>query len=143
MRPAEAAGPGHVTVRIDRTPDRVLSANSGKHKRTREPFIKIMRQTAALRTGETLMGQVWTWKGPIVIHVVIAWERSRPVRKRLDFDGAISISKSAIDGVFDKLDADDRQVQGAYLRQIRDHDGQGYMDITVVPMIDEAKEEVA
>jgi len=140
VKRAETTGPGELSVVIDRTPDRKLSPNSNAHRRTREPYKEDLRNTAALRTGETLRDRAWSWPGPIVIHVVIAWERGR---RESDWDNAIAMSKAAIDGVFSKLDADDRQVRGAYLRQLRDREGAGYMEITVTPMIDDAKERAA
>jgi Holliday junction resolvase RusA-like endonuclease len=67
--------------------------------------------------------------GPVVLHVVIAYEKGR---QTLDFDNAIASLKGAIDGIVrGGLMRNDKQVKGIHLDQIKDPDGLGYIDITV------------
>jgi hypothetical protein len=120
-----------LTVRIDRTPDRTLSPNSGKHDRTRKPHAKAIRDTAAAATLNALRGGTWCYEGPIMLTVTYGWERGR---KRLDWDNATAISKYAIDGVFSRINANDRQVAGIVVHQVRDPVGDGYMVINLEPV---------
>ena len=73
--------------------------------------------------------------GPVVLHVVIAYEKGR---QTLDFDNAVASLKGAIDGIVQGgFMVDDKQVTGIFLTQTKDPDGLGYIDVTVAP--DEAR----
>lgn len=123
-----------LTIRIPATPHRDLSPNSRKAERSTRPHKDAIKALAAGATLNTLNGTSWGCDGPIVLHIVYAWEASR---RRMDWDNAAAISKAAIDGVFSRIDADDRQVVGLYVSQTRDPDGAGFMVITVEPQADE------
>lgn len=105
--------PSPLVVQIDRTPPRILSPNSKAHRRTREPYRDELKLAAAMATQNVLVGRTWAWDGPIILYIHIAWDHGQ----RLDYDNAISISKYAVDGVFAKLDANDRQVEGVHVSQ--------------------------
>lgn len=126
--------PEPLAVALNRTPHSFLSPNSGKHDRTKRPFRDALRDTGASAAKNALGGFTWAWTGPIVVRIEIYWERdpeTNRYRNRLDIDNAISACKGAIDGVFAKLQADDRQVVGIYLSQDRDPTGEGYMVVCV------------
>jgi hypothetical protein len=122
--------PESLTVRIDMTPHPYLMPNMGKHKRTREPYKDALKEAAAAGAQNILIGRTWSYDGPIMLVVSIFWEKSRRV---VDWDNAVASIKSAIDGVFIKLNADDRQIVGIMLRQKRDRTGHGYMTMTIDP----------
>lgn len=119
-----------ITVTIDQTPHRYLAPNSGKHKRTKDPYRQELKHAAAIAAGNVLRGRTWAFDGPVTLYITIVWEQGHQV---IDFDNAIASCKAAIDGVFAKLDADDRQVVGIYLRQYRSRERHGHMVVTVVP----------
>lgn len=123
--------PQPLAVAINMTPHTYLRPNAGKHERTQRPHRQALRQAGAAGAQNALRGREWAWKGPIILHVEIHWERGR---NRLDWDGAITCCKGAIDGVFDKLTADDRQVTGIHLSQHGDPTGEGYMVVLVEPV---------
>lgn len=138
----EIVRPSPLAIIIDRTPDSILSPNSGKHDRTKHPFRVVLRDTAAVAAGNALIGRTWAWSGPIVVRIEIFWERdaeSGRYRNKMDWDNAISACKGAIDGVFSKLDANDRQVAGCYLDQYNDPDAAGYMIVLVEAIEQEGK----
>jgi len=105
--------PAPLVVQIARTPPRILSSNNGSHRRTKEPYVAEMRKEGATAAQNVLVGQTWAWAGPIRLLIHIAWDHG----KRLDYQNAVTLTKSVVDGVFDKLDADDRQVEIIHLTQ--------------------------
>ena len=123
--------PEPLAVVIDRTPHPWLLPNQKKAERTRRPYKQAIRDTAAIATINALDGKTWSWAGPIVLHIDIFWE---PGRRRADWDNAIAAMKGAIDGVFSRIDADDRQVTGVFLQQGRDNLRDGYTVILIEPM---------
>ncbi len=122
--------PEPLVVVIDRTPDRRLLPNTGTHPRTQKPYRAVLRAAAAGATQNVLVGRTWAWAGPIVLDVEIGWEDGRGIP---DWDNAIAALKGAVDGVFGKLDADDRQVTGIFLVQSKDPRKTGFTRITVTP----------
>lgn len=128
--------PDPLAIAINMTPHTYLRPNAGKHRRTQGPYKQALRQAGAAGAQNALVGREWVWKGPIILHIEIHWERGR---QRLDWDGAITCCKGAIDGVFDKLNADDKQVTGIHLSQHSDTTGEGYTVILVEPVEEIAK----
>jgi hypothetical protein len=128
--------PNPIAVAINMTPHTFLRPNAKKAERTQRPYRQVLRQAGALGAHNALRGAEWAWDGPIVLRVEIYWEKGR---QRLDWDGAITCCKGAIDGVFDKLNADDRQVSGIYLDQYHDPTGEGYCIILVEAVETEAR----
>lgn len=120
-----------LTVRVDRTPHKYLNPNAGKHKRTREPYENDLQSTAALRTGEALIGQEWHHDGPITLTLDVAWEKGR--NAYVDYDNLVAMNKKLVDGVFSKIGANDRQVRAIELSQSHDPDGAGFVTVTVTP----------
>lgn len=123
--------PDPLIVVIDQTPHRYLSPNSGKHERTRRPHKDALKDAAAVGAMNALNGRTWAWDGPIVVHMEIFWPKGH---KSLDWDNAIASAKSALDGVFAKLEANDRQVVAITMpKQERDKLGSGYMVLILEP----------
>lgn len=122
--------PDPLTVVVGATPPRELWPNTNAHKWTKTPHIAAMKAAAAVGVQNALVGHAWGWPGPIMLHIEIYWPTGQ---RRLDFDNALSSCKSAIDGVFGKIDANDRQIAGVLLTQDWDRIGDGYMVIQVEP----------
>lgn len=130
--------PEPLIVVIDRTPHRYLMPNSGKHRRTREPYADALKQSAAAGALNALNGKPWRWDGPIRLRIEIYWGKD-PQTKRwhntVDWDNAIASVKAAIDGIFAKIDANDRQIaQFDTPQQFRDKQGAGYMVFVLEPI---------
>lgn len=105
--------PAPLVLHIARTPPRILSSNNNAHRRTKEPYVAEMRKEGATAAQNVLVGQSWSWPGPIRLLIHIAWDHG----KKLDYQNSVALTKSVVDGVFDKLDADDRQVEIIHLTQ--------------------------
>lgn len=133
-----------LTVVIDQTPHRYLMPNSGKHRRTRQPYADALKQAAASGAINALDGKPWRWDGPIRLRIEIYWGKD-PVTGRwhntVDWDNAIASAKAAIDGIFAKIDADDRQIaQFDTPQQFRDPAGTGYMVFVLEPIAEAGRE---
>ena len=127
--------PEPLAIAIAMTPPRALWPNTNAHKRTKEPYIMAFKQAAAAGAQNALVGRSWAWDGPIMLHVEVYWPKGQ---RRLDFDNVVGSLKAAQDGVFTKLEADDRQVVGITVQQDWDRNGEGYIAYVV-----EAVEEIA
>lgn len=67
----------------------------------------------------------------MILEIRVAWEKRRSIP---DFDNCIVMMKGVIDGVTEAgFMENDRQVIGIYLRQRKDPDGLGYIDLTARP----------
>lgn len=115
-----------ITITIPGTPDRSLSPNSRCHWRVKAKHVKAYRHTSYLASlamaGTTIRGPVW-------LDLEYGWEKGRRV---VDYDNAISLAKSAIDGLVDaKVMGDDRYVVGLTVKQLKDPDKVGYLKVTV------------
>jgi hypothetical protein len=129
--------PDPLTILVDMLPDRVLWPNTGAHRRTKEPFVKGLRARAeddaklALASTET---KSWAWDGPIRTEIEIYWPSHMRV---LDWTNIHAALKPAEDGIFDVLDANDRQVTEVKLEQFKLKKGEtidGFVIYTVVAL---------
>ena len=117
--------PDPIAVVVDQTPHEFLWPNKGKHRRTKEPYRDALKGAAAAGAINALKGKPWAWSGPIMLHVEVFWPNGT---RRLDFDNMVAALKAATDGIFLKLDADDRQVLGMTVLQDWDRaNNAGYM----------------
>lgn len=126
-------------VTVPQTPHSYLSPNSGKHRRTREPYAQSLKTAAALATRENLRGTSWQSQRLLRVELRIYWERGH---KRLDYDNAIASCKALLDGVFQEIGADDRQVMEIKLVQGRT-EGQGYTNVQIIELPDAGDMETA
>ena len=129
--------PDDLTVIIDELPDRCLNPNSGAHRRTKEPYVKLLRDAASMATHQQLLklqdlgllGR-WVWGGPIHLDIQIWWSSDRKI---LDWTNAHASLKAAEDGIFDNLEANDRQVDTVRLRQNKLPRGEdGFLIYTII-----------
>jgi hypothetical protein len=123
--------PDPLAIVVDRTPHPWLLPNQKKHARTTKPYRDLLRDTAAIATGNALNGKAWAWDGEIMVRIEVYWE---PGRSRCDADNLISACKGLVDGVFSKIDANDRQVTGYVVHQHRDNLNDGYCVLLIDPM---------
>ena len=124
--------PDDLTVIIDELPDRCLNPNSGAHKRTKEPYVKLLRDAASMATHQQLLNTQasWNWDGPIHLDIQIWWPSDRKI---LDWTNAHASLKAAEDGIFDNLGANDRQVDTIRLRQNKLPKGEdGFLIYTII-----------
>lgn len=132
--------PSTLIVHINQTPHDYLSPNAGKHRRTREPYAEALKAAAASGTINALAGKRWHWEGPIRLRIEVYWGRkpSGHWHKTMDWDNLLASCKAAIDGIFVKLGADDRQIaQFDTPKQFRDPAGSGYMVFILQPLIED------
>lgn len=125
--------PEPITIVIPMLPDRLLWPNTGAHRRTKEPFVKMLRECAGLATHNVIMevGD-WFWIGPIETDIEVYWETHL---RRLDWTNIHTALKPAEDGIFDKLSANDRQVEVVRLRQYKLPKGQeGFLVYTITAL---------
>lgn len=121
--------PDPLAVAINMTPDRALWPNTRAHTRTKHPYKVDLKNAAAIGAINALKGRSWGWNGPILLTVEVYWPKGQ---RRLDFDNCVGALKAAQDGIFDKLDCNDRQIVGIHLTQDWDRiDGTGYMVYTI------------
>lgn len=127
--------PDPLAIVVDRTPHPWLLPNQKKHARTTKPYRDMLRDTAAIATGNALNGKVWVWTGPIVLRYEIYWE---PMRQRCDIDNLIAALKGIQDGIFAKIEANDRQIVGYFVYQYRDNRKDGYVIAHIAPVTENA-----
>jgi len=90
---------------------------------------------AAVTSLSRLSSTPTTLSGPVVLEVVIAYERGRKIP---DWDNAVAMLKAAIDGVtLAGFMKNDKQVIGMFMKQIKSISGEGYTDLTVRKATDE------
>jgi hypothetical protein len=124
--------PDPITIRITTLPDRALWPNTGAHRRTKEPYVAVLRLQAALSTHNALNGNDWSWNGPIETRIDVYWPSHLRI---LDWTNIHAALKPAEDGIFDKLDANDRQVQTVTLKQHKLPKGwDGYLLYTIIAL---------
>lgn len=137
--------PDPLIVRVDQTPHDYLSPNSDKHRRTRQPYADALKQAAACGAINALAGKPWRWDGPIRLRIEVYWGKrpSGQWHKTMDWDNLLASCKAAIDGIFVRISADDRQIaQFDTPQQFRDPAGKGYM-VFVLEAIEVEGEEAA
>ncbi len=121
-------------VRLDRVPDSCLGANIQRrtsHHRW-APAAQALRWTAAYAAREVADRRgdpAFPAPAPVQIDAVIAWPRRR---HQVDFDNAVHMLKPAVDGITDAgWVENDRQVAGMTVRQTRDSEGNGWVELIV------------
>ncbi len=120
--------PEPLTIMIDQTPHSDLNPNARVHHMRKHKQVAALREAASYCALNGLKGGTWAWSGPIIVHAEIYWPSTRRV---IDYDNAVASLKPAIDGVFDRIDANDRQMIGVLVHQAKDKLKRGYMVITI------------
>jgi crossover junction endodeoxyribonuclease RusA len=119
--------PDSVTVTIPMTIPPGLSPNARTHWAQRSRLVREARTAAyyAARKERVELGQP---AGPLVLHVLIAWEARRRVQ---DDDNAWAGLKAFRDGLADALGVDDRHMTCGSITQTKDPDKRGYIKIAL------------
>lgn len=118
---------------VPATPATALRPNAKAHHLRRADAARALRTAAKLAAVDALNAPGCALvpcppDGPLWLRLRVVWERGR---QRQDFDGCLSSLKSAIDGVFDAIGADDARIAGVALRQEVAGDRQGRVDVSV------------
>jgi hypothetical protein len=125
-----------VTLRVWMTPPACLLPNAARrtHWATKGREARAAREAVSwsvIGSGldlPRLEGVVFA--GPVRVRAVIAWEKGR---HRCDFDAAVAALKPMLDGLADIFVVDDdKQIRAIEVEQIRDSEGRGYTELTVL-----------
>lgn len=119
---------------IPLTPGRCLSLNARCHHHERNRDAQELRLASRLATTSALakLGRnPVPAKGDLGIEWTI-WLRKG--ERRADTDNAISRMKPAMDGIFDALGTNDSRVTQIGVKQVRDPEGRGWLQVALVAL---------
>ena len=119
---------------VPAVPGRCLSINSKCHFHKRNEQAQELRTALRLATSSALakLGRnPVPMKGDLGIEWTIWLAKGE---RKADTDNAISRVKPAMDGIFDALGTNDRRVTQIAVKQVKDPDGRGWLQVAVVAL---------